>query len=199
LALSSPAFALAQGKVVRGLAPKKNGRTQLIKRLLLKRIEAAERDLGVPADYVKDILRVSLPAFLRFAAFTPLSAYRRKLPAAPCAVARIVAIRSEDCGPCVQIGVNLARRDGVAPEILRAVLDRKLEDLPEELAEVYHFTEAVLEKNGQDGPLRERMRKRYGEEGLVELALAIASCRVFPATKWALGYAVSCERVEVQV
>jgi alkylhydroperoxidase family enzyme len=171
----------------------------LIKRLLMKRMEAAERDLGAPAEYLKHILRVSLPAFLRFAAFTPLAAYRRKLPAAPCHVARIVATRSEDCGTCVQISVNLARKDGVSPEILRAVLDRKPEDLPEELAEVYRFTEAVLEKNGHDGPLRERLRERYDEEGLVELALAIASCRVFPATKRALGYAVSCERVEVQV
>jgi alkylhydroperoxidase family enzyme len=171
----------------------------MIKRLLLKRLEAAERHLGVPADYVKHILQVSLPAFLRFVAFTPLSAYRRKLPAAPAAVARIVAIRSEDCGPCVQIGVNLARKDGVSPEILQAVLDRRLDDLPDDLAEVYRFTEAVLERNGQDGPLRERMREHYGEEGLVELALAIASCRVFPATKWAMGYAVSCERVEVHV
>ncbi|HEV3121276.1 MAG TPA: hypothetical protein VGY53_05215, partial [Isosphaeraceae bacterium] len=80
-----------------------------------------------------------------------------------------------------------------------AVLDRRLDDLPDDLAEVYRFTEAVLERNGQDGPLRERMREHYGEEGLVELALAIASCRVFPATKWAMGYAVSCERVEVHV
>lgn len=44
-----------------------------------------------------------------------------------------------------------------------------------------------------------RLRERYGEEGLVELALAIASARVFPVTKRALGYALSCSKVEVRV
>jgi hypothetical protein len=43
------------------------------------------------------------------------------------------------------------------------------------------------------------MRLRYGDEGLVELALAIASCRTFPVTKRVLGYAVSCSDVAVHV
>ena len=47
--------------------------------------------------------------------------------------------------------------------------------------------------------MRERVRERYGEEGLVELALGIAAARVFPVVKRALGYATSCALVKVKI
>ena len=71
--------------------------------------------------------------------------------------------------------------------------------LPEDLADVYHFTAAVVRATGDEESLRQRIRYRYGEDGLVELALAIASARVFPITKRALGYAKSCALVQVEV
>ena len=43
------------------------------------------------------------------------------------------------------------------------------------------------------------LRQRYGDQGLIELALAIASSRTFPVTKRVLGFAVSCSQVEVSV
>jgi alkylhydroperoxidase family enzyme len=171
----------------------------MLRRLILTRIAAAERDLGVPLDYCRFILRVSLRAAFKFAKFLSVDEYRRVLPPVPCYVARIVAVRDEDCGTCVQIAVNQARKAGVAEEHLRAVLDRKLDGLPEELKDAYCFAEAVVTRNGDEDPLRERIRLRYGDEGLIEMALAIASCRVFPVTKRALGYAVSCSSVPVRV
>ena len=44
-----------------------------------------------------------------------------------------------------------------------------------------------------------RKRRHYGEEALVELAMTMAVCRVFPITKRALGYAQSCSKMTVQV
>jgi hypothetical protein len=73
------------------------------------------------------------------------------------------------------------------------------QDLTPELADVYRFTSAVVELTGEEEPLRQRIRERYGEEGLVELALGIAAARMFPVTKRALGYATSCALVEIQV
>jgi hypothetical protein len=54
-------------------------------------------------------------------------------------------------------------------------------------------------RNGEEDSLRECIRQRYGDEGLIEMALAIASCRAFPVTKRALGYAVSCSKTAVRV
>jgi alkylhydroperoxidase family enzyme len=171
----------------------------MLRRLILGRIAAAEKVLGVPLEYCRFIVRVSLRASLKFAKFLAVDEYRRALPAGPCYVARIVAVRDEDCGTCVQIAVNQAKKAGVPAEQLRAVLDGKLDDLPEELVDAYRFAEAVVTRNGEEGALRERIRLRYGDEALIEMALAIASCRVFPITKRALGYATSCSQVAIRV
>ena len=171
----------------------------MLRRLIETRISAAERSLGVPADYLRHILRVSLRAFFKFVKIMPLAEYRRALASEPYHVARLVATRDEDCGTCVQIEVNLAKKDGVSPAVLQAVLDSQPDDLPRELADVYHFTRHVVTASGAEGEFRERIRRRYGEEALVELAMAMAVCRVFPITKRALGYAKSCSKVTVQV
>ncbi len=171
----------------------------MIRRIIAGRISAAERKLGVPADYLKHILDVSLRAFFKFVKVMPLAEYRRVLPVEPYHVARLVATQAEDCGPCVQIVVNQARHDRVSPDTLRAVLASRPDDLPPDLADTYHFAEEVVKASGEEGQYRERMRQHYGEEGLVELALAIAVCRIFPVTKRALGYAQSCSAVRVQV
>jgi alkylhydroperoxidase family enzyme len=171
----------------------------MIRKLILKRLDKEERSLGESLDYVRHLVRTSLPAFFKFALFTPLSQHRRKLPPAPYRVARIVATRDEDCGTCVQIEVNLARKDGVPADVIRAVLNNRPEDLTRELADVYHFAKSVVEASGGEEELRERMRQTYGEQGLVELALGIAAARVFPVTKRALGYATSCALVKVKI
>ena len=160
---------------------------------------AAEKKLGVPLEYARFILGVSLRAFFKFAKFLAVDEYRRVLPPNPYYIARIVAVRDEDCGSRVQIAVNQAKKAGVPTEHLRAVLDGNPDGLPEELRDVYCFTEAVVSRSGEEDALRERIRLRYGDEALIELALAIASCRTFPITKRVLGYAVSCSAMPVQV
>jgi hypothetical protein len=171
----------------------------MLRRLILARLAAAEKELGVPLEYCRYMLRVSLRAFFKFAKFLAVDEYRRVLPPGPCYVARIVAVRDEDCGTCVQIAVNQAIKAGVPAEQLQSVLDGSLDRLPEELTEAYRFAEAVVMRNGQEDAWRERIRLRYGDEGLIEMALAIASCRVFPVTKRALGYAVSCSAMAVRI
>ncbi|HLL72722.1 MAG TPA: hypothetical protein VK363_14865 [Pyrinomonadaceae bacterium] len=172
----------------------------MLRRFILKRLDTEERRLGgVSIDYLRHIARTSLPAFFKFALFTPLAAHRRSLPADAYHVARIVATQHEDCGTCVQIEVNLARAHGVSADVLRAAVRRRPEELPAELVVVYRFALSVVEAEGAEGEWRERVRAHYGEEALVEMALAIAAARVFPTTKRALGYATSCALVRVEV
>src|SRR6266487_2344193 len=107
----------------------------MLRSLIRSRLKVDERRLGGSLEYVRHILRVSLRSFFKFLRIIPLAHYRRALPPGPYHVARIVATRDEDCGTCVQIAVNLAQEDGVSNEHLRAVLDRKPENLPDDLAE----------------------------------------------------------------
>jgi alkylhydroperoxidase family enzyme len=155
--------------------------------------------MGGSLDYLRHIVRTSLRPFSKFVRLLPLSRYRRKLPPEPYHVARLAATRDADCGSCVQIEANLARKDNLPADIIRAAAAGDVEKLPPELAGVYRFTEMVVKQTGDEGELREKLRQRYGEEAFIELAIAIGVCRVFPTVKRALGYAVSCAAVEVKV
>ncbi len=163
------------------------------------KIRSTEKRLGVSMDYLRHMYQHAPNSFWKFEKLMPAAQHRDKLPAAPYHVARLVATRHEDCGPCVQIVINLAKEDGVEPAILQAALAGKVDELPESLQDVYRFAESVVTADCDDGTYRERLRKVFGEEGLVELALAIATCRVFPTLKRALGHAQSCSVMRATV
>ena len=162
-------------------------------------IGAAERKLGVPLDYLREMYAQAPDAFWAFNKLPPLAGYRKTLPPAPFHLARVVATHAEDCGSCVQLVVNQARHDGVEPELLRAALEGRPDDLPESLADVYRFAEAVATRAGDPGPCRDRLLAVFGPEGVTELAIAVAVCRVFPAVKRALGHAVACSATPITV
>jgi alkylhydroperoxidase family enzyme len=171
----------------------------MIRHLVLKRLDAMEQTLGESVDYMRHVVRVSLPAFLKFALFTPLAAHGRKLPINLYYTACFVATRHEDCGTCVQITVNMARRDGVPDPLLHALIAGNPEELADEARDVYLFTHAVVNTDEEKAaPLRERLRAVLGEEALIELSFAIAGARVFPTVKRGLGYATSCALVEIR-
>jgi alkylhydroperoxidase family enzyme len=160
--------------------------------LLSKAIDAMERRLGCSMDYVRFLLRVSVRALLAFVGTALLGSYRSRMPRAARYVAQIVATQSEDCGSCVQICVHMAKADGVPDSILEDALYGRLDRLPAGLAEVHRFAHAVCAWESNAGELRERVRRRFGDEGVTDIALAIAAARVFPVAKRALGYSQSC-------
>ncbi|MDA7977761.1 MAG: hypothetical protein MPJ50_03195 [Pirellulales bacterium] len=168
----------------------------MIRRLILRKLDVQEAILGESMDYLRHMVRTSLRAFLRFTKILSFASYRRKLPTDAAHVARMVAARSQDCGPCVQISVNLASAEGMNPEWIQAILDGRPDDLPKELAEVYLFTDHVVRMTGDEGDLRIAIRNRWSEEAVIELALAIAGSQVFPIVKRVMGYAKSCSVVK---
>lgn len=171
----------------------------MISHVILWRLNQEERRLGVSLDYLRHILKTSFRSFLVFTKIMPISNHRRSLPVAPYFVARLVATQDADCGTCVQIEVNLARDAGVDPDVIRAVIERRVDDLPPQLADVYRFTESTVGATPESGAMRDAVRDHYGERGLVEMAMAIGACRFFPVVKRGLGYARCCSDVDITV
>lgn len=163
-----------------------------------RQLDKAEKETGESVDYLRFMLKASLPTLMKFSKIVPISNYRKKLPAEAYHVARVVAVRDEDCGPCVQTCINLAKSDGIGSETLAATYEERPADLTPELSDVYHFTKAVVEATGEDDIYRPRIVERWGEATLAELALAIATARTYPITKRALGYATSCSKVKIR-
>ena len=167
--------------------------------LLSKGIDVMEARLGSSMDYLRFLLRVSIRALLSFLGTAVLGSYRSRMPRAGRHIARIVATQADDCGPCVQICVNMARAEGVPASVIQDALYARVDRLPTDLADVHRYAQAVCSWEGDLDDARERIRRKFGDEGVVDLALAIASARVFPVTKRALGYAESCSLAAARV
>jgi hypothetical protein len=171
----------------------------MLRWLIKRKLNSEEKKLGESIDYIRHIVDVSPAAFLRFCSLLPFANCRKVLPKDAWFVAQIVALQHEDCGTCLQIGVNLARQSSVDPALIRATLDGEFQQMPPEIVDVIHFTQSVVSADEGDDSLRETLRERYGERGLIELSYVIASSRIPPTVKRALGYAKSCSLVPVQV
>lgn len=171
----------------------------MLKAILRRQLNTQEKQLGVSIDYLRHILDVSPSLFLRFASIMPFANSRGALPPDAWFVAQVAALRHVDCAPCLQIGVNLARQSKVDAALLRAAIDGNADGLPADLALVLRFTQSVLAADGNDSPLRDALRQRYGERGLIELAYAISGSHIPPLVKRCLGYAQSCTVMPVLV
>lgn len=159
--------------------------------LLDKIIAQQEKFLGARLDYLREIGRQSLTALVKIAVIAPLARHRRKLQRTAYHLASIAVTRHEDCGECLQIAMNLARREGVPALYVNAVVQSRYGELPDVLRDVCEFADGVAQ--GWDNEtLRLRLRQEYGEEGMIELALAISMARVYPTLKRAMGHAQRC-------
>jgi hypothetical protein len=170
----------------------------LIARLAEPKLRAFERDFGYDTSYLRDVARISGGGFLRFFLFTIFADHREDTPADVLFTAKIVAAMREDCGPCTQLVVRMAARAGVAPQTLRAILAGDKSKLNGGAALAFAFANAVLDRNIlAANDLRKEVVAHWGDKALVTLAFALASSRVYPTVKYALGHGHACVRIVV--
>jgi hypothetical protein len=172
-------------------------RTTMLNWLIKRQIDAFEQAYGYDSSYARDILAADRRAFMKFAKLLGLSRYRKDVPRDAWYAAKITATLAEDCGPCTQLNVTMAERDGVAPDVLRAIVTGDERAMLDHVALVVRFTKAVLAHAIEADDLRERIRQRWGSRALVSLSFAIAAGRIFPTVKYALGHGRACRRVTV--
>jgi hypothetical protein len=165
--------------------------------LARRRLGAFERTYDYDMSYARDILDADPRAFARYARAALLSRYREGAPPEAHYAASLAATLAEDCGPCTQLIVIMAEREGVSPSVLRAIVGRDLPNLPPDAALGLRFAEAVLRHDGEADMLRDEIVARWGKRGLVSLAFAVTAGRFFPTLKYALGHGRACTRVAV--
>lgn len=147
--------------------------------------------------YMTFMLDRAPKAFFKFAKIMDVARHAGSAPADAVYAAKLVAALSEDCGPCVQIVVNMARESGVPGMQIAAVLTRNAYAQNPHANLGVRFAEAVIHRLPEEDDVREEVRAAWGDRGVVDLALAIAIGRVFPMTKAGLGFAKACRRVSV--
>jgi hypothetical protein len=169
----------------------------MISWFLRRWIDKFERTWNYDASYLRDLLDADPRALMAFSKVAAISNYRKDVPPAVFFAASIIGIMSEDCGPCTQIAIDMAQRNGVDPAILRAIVSRDLNAMPFEVALAVRFTEATLSHAPEADDLRDEVVRRFGKRGLVSLAFAMTASRLYPTLKYALGHGRACTRVTV--
>jgi hypothetical protein len=169
----------------------------MMKWLLKRAIDRFEREWKYDGSYMREIIDASPRAAWLFSRAAALGQFRRDVPLEPWYAAGITAVRHEDCGPCTQLGVAMAERAGVSPEVLRAVLADNPDAMPPDVALAWKFTRATLAHDPAADEYREAIVKRWGRLALVSLAFAITAGRIYPTVKYALGHGKACMRIVV--
>jgi alkylhydroperoxidase family enzyme len=162
-------------------------------------VRSMESRLGVRLEYLRTLVRVRPGVLWRMLIFLAAAAPRPGVPRRAIHLAGLGATLALDCGECVQIAVNLARRDGVPTDVLAAVVEGRREALTSDDVLAVAFGEAVSRDGDDVEELRLRLVERYGEGGAQELALAVAFAQFYPVLKRGLGMARSCALVTLDV
>jgi hypothetical protein len=169
----------------------------MLKMFLARWIDGFERTFNYDASYMRHVLRVYTGSLFRFAMGTQM-ADRRAAPMEAMFAAGLVGTLAEDCGPCVQVGVDIAASQGMDPAVMRAVIAGDIQAMGEAASLGYRFAQASLARDMEAcDPLRDEIVRRWGDKGLVAIALTLVQSRMYPTLKYALGYGKTCSRVRV--
>ncbi|TQV80926.1 hypothetical protein [Denitrobaculum tricleocarpae] len=147
--------------------------------------------------YMLQMLRVSPVAFFRFAALTKVAQHRGAVPREAFYAAKIVGALAEDCGPSVQLAVDMAQEAGMSDRCIQAVLTRDLSAMDVDTVIGFRFADALVKRAPEEDDARAVVRQQWGDAGLVELTLATQIGRIFPMVKTGLGFGKACRKVRV--
>ncbi|WP_374571902.1 hypothetical protein [Phenylobacterium sp.] len=170
----------------------------MLKAFLKSKLQTFEKTWNYDASYQRFLVDAAPVSAVKFGVAATM-VDRAAAPAEALAAAGIVGTLAEDCGPCTQIGVDMAAAGGVKPQVLRAILKGEVEAMGEDAALAYRFAKASLARDMETAdPLRDEIVRRWGDKGLAAVALSITTARMYPTLKYALGYGKACSRVMVE-
>jgi len=147
--------------------------------------------------YMEEMLEHAPAAFSRFSKIMGIANYRGVVPLEACFAAKTVGVLAEDCGPCTQLGVEMAREAGIPDDQIEAVLTGNTARMTPATELGYRFARALVDRSADDESCRDAVRGQWGEKGVIELTLACQITRIFPMVKAGLGHAKACRRVVV--
>jgi len=165
----------------------------------MEMLEGFQSHYSYDTSYMKEMLSVAPSAYEKFEAFLPMASHIEATPKEVLYVCKITSMQYEDCSACLQLNVDMAIEAGVEKEIIKEVLFNKGKNLSSSLKDVYEFSLAVAKNSPISEELYDKMHTKYSKEILMEMALAIASTKVFPAIKRVLKDDVSCSLIDIKV
>lgn len=164
----------------------------------LGEINQFESHYNYDSRYMRELLSHNPQAYAKFDSFMPLASHREALDVNSYWVAKLAAMRVEDCGQCLQLNVRMAQEGGVENSIIGAVLNNG-DGLPQDLKPVFEYATLVAQRSPICEPLQQRIQQQFNQAQMLEFALCVATAGVFPAIKRSLGYAKSCSVINISL
>lgn len=162
-----------------------------------KLLKDFEQHYDYDVSYMRYMLEGSPQAFFGFSKLMDLSKHREAAPIPALYAAKIVGAVTEDCGPCVQLVVQMAREAGMPDDQITAVLKRSLSAMSDDTRLGFQFADAVVKKSIESDVFRARVREVWGDAGVIDLTFGVQIGRIYPMMKDGLGFAKSCSRVTI--
>jgi hypothetical protein len=169
----------------------------MLKDMLTRWIDGFERQWGYDTSYMRDVIQASPASFVKFA-FGTRAADPKAAPPEALFAAQLAGVLAEDCGPCAQLGVDMAVANGIDPAVVRGVLAGDDAAMGETAALAFRFAQASLARDmATADPLRDEIVRRWGDKALVAIGLNLVASRMYPTLKYALGHGKACSKVTV--
>ena len=130
--------------------------------------------------------------------FMPASDHRHAASAELLGVTRIGSALIEDCGPCALTAAQGALFDGVSRDTANAALAGG-EDLGVDESLAFRFGQAIAQQSIEADALGDAVEDKFGRTVRLELAMAAAMVRAYPAMKRGLGLTKACSAVKLAV
>jgi hypothetical protein len=154
-------------------------------------IQAFGQHYDYDVSYLEELMDASPGAFQAFEAAMGMGRYQKSAPDELLMIAKIAAMRLQDCGPCTLLGVKMAREKGLPEALIQAALHQGKGLTPDQ-RDIYDYARGVTANVDLDPDLLPRLHARLGCEVVAEIALNIVSTQLYPTLKRALGHAQSC-------
>lgn len=165
----------------------------------LEMLEGFQNHYNYDITYMKEMLKANPKAFEVFQNFLPMASFKEKASAQIVFVAKLTSMKNEDCGKCLQLNVDMALEAGVNKDIVKEVVFNEGQNLPKELKDIYDFSLLISKNEQVPSFLYDKINEKYSKDVLTEIALAIASAKVFPAIKRVFDDFHSCSVIQLKV
>ena len=170
----------------------------MMKWFVKRQLDAFGRRWNYDVSYMHELVDdAGLGVLAPLQALQNIGKYRRDVPRPAYYAAALVAAQDGDCGPCLQLGVQMAKAQGVDPALIRAVLDGNRSAIDADTALAYDLARAVIARDPSCAALSARAVERFGRRGVASLAYGMIAAQSYPTLKYALGHGKACVRIAV--
>lgn len=160
---------------------------------LKRKFDEMGREYDYDVSYMRELAEADPGALRKFALAMPFFTQQPKASRNACWAAKLRSCKHADCGPCLRLVIDMARRLGVEDQTIREILIGIPTDGDAALGQAY--ADAVLDNSPDLPELISKIEAKWGKKGLASMSAAVLSGQFFPVFKRGFGHGIACEPV----